>query len=111
MDRIYYFMVAKEKSGEVELPIFRKIVGPYEVYYLQVPKASENDKFVSLKAYLEKGIARIRTQCERAGALSFIEETAENIIEECGFSKTIRGEALSIKNLAIISDKLYNIKK
>lgn len=36
-------------------------------------------------------------------------ETAENIIEECGLSKTIRGEALSIKNLAIVSDKLYNI--
>lgn len=78
MDRIYYFMVAKEKSGEVELPIFRKIVGPYEVYYLQVPKASENDKFVSLKAYLEKGIARIRTQCERAGVLLSTEGVAEN---------------------------------
>ena len=36
-------------------------------------------------------------------------EIAENIIEESGFSKTIRGEALSIKNLAIISDKLYNV--
>lgn len=37
--------------------------------------------------------------------------TAEKIIADCGFSSTIRGEALSIKNLAIISDKLYNIKK
>ncbi len=35
--------------------------------------------------------------------------TAENIITESGFSSTIRGEALSIKNLAIIADKLYNI--
>ena len=37
--------------------------------------------------------------------------TAENIITESGFSPTVRGEALSIKNLAIISDKLYNILK
>lgn len=37
--------------------------------------------------------------------------TAENIITESGFSSTVRGEALSIKNLAIISDKLYNILK
>lgn len=37
--------------------------------------------------------------------------TAEGIITESGFSPTIRGEALSIKNLAIISDKLYNILK
>ncbi len=35
--------------------------------------------------------------------------TAEMIITDCGFSPTVRGEALSIKNLAIISDKLYNI--
>lgn len=37
--------------------------------------------------------------------------TAEQIITESGFSPTVRGEALSIKNLAIISDKLYNILK
>ncbi len=37
--------------------------------------------------------------------------TAESIIAESGFSPTVRGEALSIKNLAIISDKLYNILK
>ncbi len=37
--------------------------------------------------------------------------TAEGIITESGFSSTIRGEALSIENLAIISDKLYNILK
>jgi len=37
--------------------------------------------------------------------------TAESIITESGFSPTVRGEALSIKNLAIISDKLYNILK
>ncbi len=36
-------------------------------------------------------------------------ETAEKVIEDAGLSKTIRGEALSIKNLAIISDKLCNI--
>lgn len=35
--------------------------------------------------------------------------TAEKVIEESGFSKTVRGEALSIKNLAVISDKLYSI--
>ena len=36
-------------------------------------------------------------------------ETAETIIEECGFAKTIRGEALSIKNLAMVADKVYNV--
>jgi len=78
MDRIYYFMVAKEKSGDVELPIFRREIGPYEVYYLQVPKNVENDKFVDLKEYMDKGIARIRAQCEPTGALSFTGGVEEN---------------------------------
>ena len=78
MDRIYYFMVAKEKSRGVELSIFRKEIGPYEVYYLQVPKTAENDKFVSLKAYMDKGIARIRAQCEGTGVLPFTEGIADN---------------------------------
>lgn len=78
MDRIYYFMIAKEKSEEAELPIFRKVMGPYDVYYLQVPKNAENDKFVSLKAYIDKGIARIHAQCERGGDLWFNGCVAEN---------------------------------
>lgn len=35
--------------------------------------------------------------------------TAEKIITDCGFSPTVRGEALSIKDLATISDKLGGI--
>lgn len=38
-------------------------------------------------------------------------DTAENIISECGFSTTVRGEALSIQGLAAIADKIYDIKK
>ena len=78
MDRIYYFMIAKEKSGKVELPIFHKVMGPYEVYYLQVPKISESDNFVSLKAYIDKGIARIHAQCERGGTILVADGAAEN---------------------------------
>lgn len=78
MDRIYYFMIAKEKSRELELPIFRREIGPYEVYYLQVPKTSENDKFVGLKEYMDKGIARIRVQCERTGTHSLAGDIGEN---------------------------------
>ncbi len=65
MDRIYYFMVAKEEAGDGEFPVFRKEIGSYEVYYLQVPKNAENGKFASLKAYMEKGIRRIRAQYDR----------------------------------------------
>ena len=36
-------------------------------------------------------------------------EVAEEIICDSGFEKNVRGEALSIKNLAIIADKLYNV--
>jgi 16S rRNA (adenine1518-N6/adenine1519-N6)-dimethyltransferase len=37
-------------------------------------------------------------------------ETAEGIIEQSGFSKTVRGEALSIEQLAVIADKIFDLK-
>ena len=67
MDRIYYFMIAKEEAGGGKFPVFRKEIGPYEVYYLQVPENAENGKFASLKAYMEKGVRRIHAQYHREG--------------------------------------------
>ena len=77
MDRIYYFMIAKEEAGYREqhgdhicatipkLPIFRKEVGPYEVYYLQMFPDVENSEFAGVQAYMQKGIRRISGLCDR----------------------------------------------
>ena len=38
-------------------------------------------------------------------------ETAISLISDCELSKTIRGEALSIKQLVVLADKLHNIQE
>ena len=61
MDRIYYFMLAKENVGKsVELPVFCKRVGEYEVYYLQVPPHAGKQELAAVKAWMEKGISRLQ---------------------------------------------------
>jgi len=65
MDRIYYFMVAKEETEGGEFPVFRKETGPYEVYYLQISPSMKNNEFVRVKTYMEKGISRILTKYDR----------------------------------------------
>lgn len=33
------------------------------------------------------------------------------ILNECGFSETVRGEALTLEDFAVISDKIYDVKR
>ena len=37
--------------------------------------------------------------------------TAEILLEECGFGKTIRGEALSVEDMIRLSDRIYSLMK
>ena len=63
-------MLAKEKAARItELPIFYKMIGSYEVFYLQVPPNTERREALNVKAWLEKGIDRLQNDCNmEAGA-------------------------------------------
>lgn len=59
MDRIYYFMLTKEKSA----PIFRNEAEGYEVYYLQVPESAGREELAAIQASMKKGIIRLAQCC------------------------------------------------
>ena len=67
MDRIYYFRLVREDCGDKKKirthsgfwPIFRKEVGDYEIYYLQMPASTQKEELDAVQSHMKKGIGRL----------------------------------------------------
>ncbi len=62
MDRIYYFLIAKEKGAE--LPVFRMETELHQVYYLQMHEAAADEDLPGIQAYMAKAAERIAGRYE-----------------------------------------------
>lgn len=77
MDRIYYFILAKEETGKQgrgagrseQLPVFYREMECYEIFYLQIYRETENSELAGIQAHMTKGIQRIEAWKDRQQSL------------------------------------------
>lgn len=73
MDRIYYFILAKDETGKrgigkersEQLPVFYREMECYEIFYLQIYRETQNSELACIQAHMTKGIQRIEAWKDR----------------------------------------------
>lgn len=91
MDRIYFFRLTKADNRP---PVFRKVMGDYEIFYLQLRELTDREMLPLAKLHMEKGISRIASWYQEDGCCQPDEKMTVWLAWEPGFDKWLREKRL-----------------